>query len=212
MQQRTALFMLDDLECRARGGRRRISGKFRYGKTAVLSAGRQTGKPVKEIMGPDAFGYSVRESGNDISLLQGHSFDRILGSRNNKSLRIDSDNDAVIFRAEIDPAIERLGYVEETIGQIDAGLIAGISPGFMLPPARAVKDAVTETREPVDTAKGMHGATIQTINAAVLYELSLVARPAYADASDVAVRSEDNDPMTKRGLMGCIERARRMRL
>lgn len=212
MQQRTAFFLLDDLECRARGGRRRISGKFRYGKTAVLSAGGFAGKPLKEVMGPDAFGHSVRESDNDISLLKGHSFDSILGSRNNKSLQIESDKDAVTFRAEIDPAIERLGYVEETIGQIEAGLIAGISPGFTFPPTRAVKKPITETREPVDPEKGMHGALIQTINAAILYELSLVARPAYADASDVAVRSEDNDPMTKRGLMGCIERARRMRL
>lgn len=188
MEKRTAFFELDDLEVRAKSGNRVISGAFKYGRTAVLSAGGLSGKPLKEKMGPDAFGYTIRSTKDDISLLSGHSFDRILASRKNRSLKLSSDKKQVSFRAEISPEIEELGYVRDTLGQINAGLITGISPGFRIPPARAVKEPVKETEEPVNEKKGQHGATILTIRAAILYELSLVARPAYASASEIEAR------------------------
>jgi hypothetical protein len=54
----------------------------------------------------------------------------------------------------------------------------GISPGFRIPPERAVANA--EKVEEEDPALGI--ALIRYIFAALLYELSIVTRPAYPEA------------------------------
>jgi phage head maturation protease len=64
-------------------------------------------------------------------------------------------------------------------------LVGGISPGFRLPPERAVprEEAETIEEEDVDPARGNFGAVIRSIGAALLFELSLVVLPAYKETS-----------------------------
>jgi phage head maturation protease len=66
-----------------------------------------------------------------------------------------------------------------------AGLVGGISPGFRLPPERAVPRGEAETfeDEEVNPARGMFGAIIRSIGQALLFELSLVVMPAYKETS-----------------------------
>jgi len=67
--------------------------------------------------------------------------------------------------------------VRDALALLAAGQIAGISPGFRIPPERTVPNA--ETVEEEDPAEG--NALIRTISEAILFELSLVTRPAYSE-------------------------------
>mgnify|MGYP001793328926 FL=1 len=71
-----------------------------------------------------------------------------------------------------------------------AGLIVGISPGFRLPPKRAVAQPEKVEDEGFDPENGAHNAIIRTVMQALLYELSIVTRPAYPEAQ-VEARSWD---------------------
>ncbi|SFQ63163.1 prohead serine protease, partial [Roseivivax halotolerans] len=65
---------------------------------------------------------------------------------------------------------------------------SGGTPGFRIPPERAVPDA--EKVEEENPAEGM--ALIRTIFAALLYELSVVTRPAY-DETQIEERNWQPD-------------------
>lgn len=164
-----------------------LRGRFPYNKPAVLSDGGRTGRPRKEVIAPRAFEYRlnlpVGPKENDIHLLAGHAFDRPLASRNAGTLSFADTDEALIFDALISPEMERVSYVQDVLGTIAAGLALGISPGFRIPPERAVKEAEKIEDEPMDPARGMHGAIIRTVVAALLYELSIVTRPAYPEAA-----------------------------
>lgn len=167
---------------RAPGGRqRRLSGRFPYNKRAVLSDGGRNGRPRKEVIAPRAFSYRVNKPDEDIHLLVGHSYDRPLASRKAGTLELTDTDDALIFEAIITEEMERVSYVQDALAALEARLIVGISPGFRIPPQRAVKNAETVADEGFDTANGAHNAIIRTIHQALLYELSLVTRPAYPD-------------------------------
>ena len=66
-----------------------------------------------------------------------------------------------------------------------AGLMVGLSPGFVVPPASVVPDAERFEDEP-----GNPGVQIRVIRAAVLREFSVVTAPAYPDAA-VDLRADD---------------------
>ena len=68
---------------------------------------------------------------------------------------------------------------------IAAGLMVGLSPGFVVPPASAVPDAERLEPEP-----GNPGVQVRVIREAVLREFSIVTSAAYADAA-VDLRAED---------------------
>ncbi|MEM1039398.1 MAG: HK97 family phage prohead protease [Pseudomonadota bacterium] len=167
-------------------GGTRLQGRFPYNKRAVLSDGGRTGRPRKEVIASKAFSYRLDlpkgPPENDIHLLVGHSYDRPLASRNAGTLLLDDADDALTFTAIITPDMQRVSYVSDLLGAVSAGLILGISPGFRIPPERAVKDAETIEDEGHDPENGAHNAIIRTIWAALLYELSLVTRPAYPEA------------------------------
>lgn len=165
------------LEVRRRGdGGTRLAGRFPYNSRAVLSDGGKTGRPRKEQFAPGAFRFSV-ESDAEIHLLLGHSFDRPLASRGAGTLTLTDTPEALAFEANIARELEEVSHVRDALALLAAGQIAGISPGFRIPPERTVPNA--ETVEEEDPAEG--NAIIRTIHEAILFELSLVTRPAYPE-------------------------------
>ncbi|MES1934302.1 peptidase U35, phage prohead HK97 [Salinisphaera shabanensis T35B1] len=174
-----------ELTVRAKNdGTRVIGGRFPYGKTATLSDGGRKGRPRKERFKPRAFSYRVELPTEDIHLLVGHSYDKPLASKLNKTLTLTDSDDALTFEAEIAPDVADTSYGKDILALIASGLVVGLSPGFRIPPERAVQEA--ETVEEEDPAEGL--AIIRTINEALLYELSIVTRPAYKE-SQVEARS-----------------------
>jgi HK97 family phage prohead protease len=169
------------------GGSRRLSGRFPYNKVAVLSDGGRTGRPQKEQFASRAFAYNV-DNGVNVHLLVGHSYDRPLASTDNGTLKLTDTDAALTFDATLAPELLSVSYVVDILRLIEAGLAIGLSPGFRIPPKRAVENAERVTQEPVDPARGMHGAIIRTILEALLFELSIVTRPAY-DQTQVEARS-----------------------
>jgi hypothetical protein len=166
------------LELRKRGsGALSLKGRFPYGKRAVLSDGGRSGRPKKESFASRAFGYRLDREDEDIHILVGHSFDRPLASRGAGTLDIRDGDDAVTFTATISEEMQQVSYVRDVLAGISAGLIIGLSPGFRLPPERAV--AQPERIEDENPAEGT--AIIRTVLAALLYEMSIVTRPAYPE-------------------------------
>ncbi|WP_417709772.1 HK97 family phage prohead protease [Roseibium aggregatum] len=160
----------------ARSRARRLKGRFPYNKRAVISdGGRNGGRPRKEEFAPRAFSYRVDLPDEDIHLLIGHSYDRPLASRGAGTLTLKDADDALTFEAIISEEMQQVTWVQDFFAAYSANLIRGISPGFRIPPPRAVEKAEEVTEE--DPSLGT--ALIRTIFAALLYELSLVTRPAY---------------------------------
>lgn len=159
----------------AKSRKRRLKGRFPYGKRATLSDGGKTGRPQKETFAPRAFAYRVDRPEEDIHLLIGHSYDRPIASRGAGTLDLVDRDDALTFTAIIDEETQEISWVQDFFRAFNAGLVGGISPGFRLPPPRAVAKPEVVTEE--DPREGT--ALIRTILAALLYELSLVTRPAY---------------------------------
>lgn len=162
----------------ARDGSRRLRGKFPYKKRAVLSDGGRTGRPRKEEFAPKAFAYRVEDPDAEIHLLIGHDYDRPLASRKAGTLFFNDSLEALTFEAVISAELQTASYVRDFFAGFAAGLVVGISPGFRIPPERAVPNA--EATEEEDPAEGI--ALIRTIFAALLFEMSLVTAPAYKEA------------------------------
>jgi uncharacterized protein len=177
------------LELRKRAsGALALHGRFPYGKRAVLSDGGRTGRPRKEAFAPRAFAYRVDRPEEDIHLLIGHSYDRPLASRGAGTLDLTDSDDALTFAATLTAEMQEVSYVRDFLAAMRAGLIVGISPGFRIPPERAVPNA--EKVEEENPAEGT--ALIRTIFAALLYELSVVTRPAY-DETQIEERNWQPD-------------------
>lgn len=171
---------------RAKDGATRLRGRFPYNKRAVLSDGGRTGRPRKEKFAPRAFAYRVERPKEDIHLLVGHDYSKPLASKGAGTLNLTDTAEALIFDATIAPEIEEVSYVRDALAAFAAGLIVGLSPGFRIPPQRAVKEAETIEEEPDDGSidedgNPRRGAIIRTVHHALLYEMSLVTRPAYPD-------------------------------
>jgi len=171
------------LELRKRAsGALALQGRFPYGKRAVLSDGGRTGRPKKEVIAPRAFAYRVDRPEEDIHFLVGHSFDKPLASRGAGTLDLVDADDALTFTATITPEMQEVSYVKDMLASIAAGLTLGLSPGFRLPPKRAVPEPEKIEDEGHDPENGAHNAIIRTVLAALLYEISIVTRPAYPEA------------------------------
>ena len=170
------------LELRKRAsGAMALRGRFPYNKRAVLSDGGRTGRPKKEVIASRAFAFRVNDPKEDIHFLVGHSYDRPLASRGAGTLTFEDTDDALIFEALITEEMQEVSYVADFLRGYAAGLIVGLSPGFRIPPKRAVEDAETVEDEGHDPENGAHNAIIRTIHHALLYEISAVTRPAYDD-------------------------------
>jgi hypothetical protein len=177
----------------ARSGNRRLRGRFPYKKRAVLSAGGRTGRPRKEEFAPRAFAYNVEKQDVDIRLLFGHNWGFPLASRATGTLNVMDSEAALTFDAIITPYVQETTWARDALAGLAAGLIIGLSPGFNLPPERAVPKAEEVTEEPDDGSPDedgnpQRGAIIRTILAALLWELSLVTAAAY-EAAQVEERN-----------------------
>lgn len=166
------------LEVRKRAsGAFALHGRFPYNKAAVLTDGGRTGRPRKEVIASRAFEYRVNDPKEDIHLLVGHDYGQPLASKKAGTLRLKDADDALTMEADITPEMQEVSWVKDFLAALFAGLIAGLSPGFRIPPERAVPDA--EKVEEEDPSLGT--AIIRTIMAALLYEMSVVTRPAYPE-------------------------------
>lgn len=172
-----------EIECRQESdGRRRIAGRFPYSGVATIA---DRGSTRKERFHPRAFQFTIDDPAAEVSLLRGHEFDKPLASRNAGSLELRNTQAALEFIATLPPDDAMPSWVTDTVRAINAGLMPGLSPGFRIPPSTAVSNAVELVPEP-----GNPGVFIRQINAAVLYELSVVTRAAYRTAA-VEMRSDN---------------------
>lgn len=178
------------LEFRRRAsGALSLQGRFPYNTRAVLSDGGRTGRPRKEAIASRAFAFRLDRPEEDIHLLVGHSYDRPLASRGAGTLDIRDSDDAVTFTATISEELQDVTWVQDVLRAMNAGLIVGLSPGFRIPPRRAVANA--ERVEEENPAEGT--ALIRTVLAALLFEMSLVTRPAYPETQVEARSWEKTD-------------------
>ena len=188
-----------ELEIRARGGGRSLSGSFPYGRLATV---RDRGRVRKERFKSRAFGWQIREfeklqgelneaiaeafedaqrisalreqvERRNVNLLSGHDFNRPMASLRAGTLKLTDADDALRFEADLPPESRQPTWMRDTLLSVEGGLAGGVSPGFRVPPASAVFNAEELIPEP-----GNEAVQIRQINQAVLYELSIVSRPA----------------------------------
>ena len=175
--ERAAGVWAGGLEIRQRGDRPEIAGRFPYGDMATIA---DRGRVRKERFRPGAFRYSIAEANEgrtDINLLIGHSFDRPVASVGGGTLALAETRDAVEFTAALPVEADQPSWLRDLVLSIRSGLMLGLSPGFRIPPADAVADAIALVPE-----AGNPDVMIRDILAAVLYEFSIVTRGAYSGA------------------------------
>jgi len=175
-----AIWPADGLELRREGRRPVIAGRFPYGALAVMA---DRGKVRKERIMPGAFEFALKDVAREVNLLLGHSFDKPLASRKAGSLVLKDTPEALTFSAEIPAELEGVTHVRDALAMLEAGLVTGVSPGFRVPPPDVVPDA-----EGLDPEDGNPGVFIRTLRHLLLFELSLVTRPAY-EAAEAEIRA-----------------------
>ncbi len=176
------------LELRQEGGETRLRATFPYGRPALLSDGRQGGRPRKEVVAPRAFAERI-EAGEDIHFLAGHDFDKPLASRAAGTLALRETDAALEIEARIAPGMARVSYVADFLAAHAAGLIRGLSPGFRVRPGG-------------ETVEEDGDAILRTIRAADLIEISAVTRPAYPEAQ-IEARNWATSPEARRASDYC---------
>lgn len=183
MLETRLIFPTEGLEVRQLGGRPTITGRFPYKSLAVMS---DRGAVRKESIEPGAFAYTLDDPDRDVHLLVGHSFDKPLASRKAKSLTLKDTEDFLEFIAQIPEGADRASHVVDALAMLGAGLIQGVSPGFRVPPKDVVPGA-----EKLEPEKGNPSVFIRRLFQLMLFELSLVTKPAY-EQSRAALRSLDS--------------------
>ena len=208
--------MSDDLivfdgafEIRARGDRRVLSGRFPLNKTATVKS---SGRTKKERFKSDSMSWQVREfqklqgkladvmqssvdearrqilveqledaiEKRNTFLLVGHSYDRAIADMRSGTLAVNHSRNAVTLEAELPADDEMPSWVRDAVLAVKGKQLRGISPGFQV--ARG-----GEHLEREDPSAG--DSMIRVIDDAVVFEYSLVARPAYA-GTDVDARAD----------------------
>lgn len=164
----------DGLEVRQLNKRPVIAGRFPYNSLAVLS---DRGTVRKETIMPGAFDFTLGDPSREVNLLFGHSFDRPLASRSSGTLELKDTERFLEFVATIPEGADRASHVVDALALIGSGLATGISPGFRVPPSDVVPGA-----EKLVPEEGNPRVKIRQLWALLLFELSIVTRPAYQDS------------------------------
>ena len=187
------------LEIRRVGGSRFLSGSFPLGRLATMrSSGRVRKERFKSGNGGASMSWQYREFqkvqaklADDIGaiadevkaeledeilkrnthLLVGHSYDRAIADTLTGNLALEYTDDSVKFIATLADDADSPSWVRDAVLAVDGGQLRGISPGFQVPS----KGAERLLPEP-----GNPGVFIREIEDSVVYEFSLVARPAYS--------------------------------
>ena len=170
-----------ELEIRQRG--RHLTGRFPYESVATVNDRLRT---RKETFSAGAFQYSIAEAKAKrarIDLLDGHSFDRPLANTLDESVEFSEIRNErggldLVFEAILPVEGNQPTYMRDMLLKIRNGLARGISPGFRVAPASVVSNA-----EELIPERGNPSVNIRRINAAILYEMSIVTRGAYQEAS-----------------------------
>ena len=198
-----------EIRARDRGGRV-LSGRFPLNKTATVRSG---GRVRKERFAPDSMGWQVREfqklqakmadvanqkiaqvqkeilieqledaiEKRNTFLLVGHSYDRAIADMRSGTLAVVHKPDAVELEATLPDDADMPSWVRDAVLAVKGKQLRGISPGFNVPRGgdRLIKE------DP-----NLGDSMIREISDAVVFEFSLVARPAYA-GTDVDARADD---------------------
>ena len=196
-------------EIRARGDRRVLTGKFPYNKMATVKAG---GRVRKERFKSGSMSWQVREfqkvqqeladviessieearkqilieqledaiEKRNTFLLVGHSYDRTIADMRSGTLAVNHKRDAVELEAELPDDADMPSWVKDAVLAVKGKQLRGISPGFNVP--RGGETLIKED-------PSMGDSMIREITDSVVFEYSLVARPAYA-GTDVDARSD----------------------
>ena len=120
----------------------------------------------------------------NVHILRGHDFNQPLGDMKRGTARVESTREAIEFEVDLPPDEDLPTYFADAIKEVRNGRAGGISPGFRMPPSNVVPGAEVDIPEP-----GNPSVSIRVIRQAVLYELSIVSRPAYG-STDVDLRAE----------------------
>ena len=198
------------LEIRARGEGRVLSGKFPYNRTATV---RSSGRTRKERFAPGSMSWQVREfqklqgeladvlkasvdqarkellieqledalERRNTFLLVGHDYNRTVGDMRSGTLKVTHTAEAVELEAQLPADGDMPSWVRDAVLAVKAGQLRGVSPGFQVP-AKGGERLIPEPGNP--------GVMIREIQDAVVFEYSLVARPAYS-GTDVDARAGD---------------------
>ena len=195
------------LEIRARGEGRLLSGRFPYGSMATI---RSSGTVRKERFAAGSMGWQTREfeklqeelgrvmqgavdqarvevlqeqlERRNTHLLVGHSYDRAVADMKTGNLKVRHTRQAVEIEAELPPPARQPSWVRDAVLAVEGGQLRGLSPGFQVPAGKGGERLVPEAGNP--------GVMIREIVDAVVFEYSLVARPAYA-STEVDARADD---------------------
>ena len=168
------------VEIRQRG--RELFGSFPYGRLATIGS---RGSLRKERIDAGAFDFAIEDETREIHLLVDHSYGKPVARKLNGTLALENSSKALTFRTTLPPEDEQQSWIRDTVLSLRQGNVGGISPGFTVPPANVIPGAEILEDEP-----GNPGVQIRVIRAAVLFELSLVTRPAYKE-SIAELRAED---------------------
>lgn len=139
--------------------------------TAIIS---DRGRTRKEYFADKAFDFALADEKRELSILRGHDPNRIMALRSAGNARFESSVDNFRAFLSLPRQIEQTFQQSDFLAELRQGLVTGISPGFRIPPSTAVRNAYELIPE-----AGNPGVMIRKINAAVLYEVSFVSRPAY---------------------------------
>ena len=211
MTDESTIIFDGDLEIRARGGGGRVlAGKFPYNKIATVKS---SGRTRKEKFTSGSMSWQTRkfqELLNEMDevikssidqvrkeilieqledaiekrntfLLVGHSYDRAIADMRSGTLAVVHKADAVELEATLPNDDKMPSWVRDAVLAVEGKQLRGISPGFNVP--RGGERLIKEDPEFGDSM-------IREISDAVVFEYSLVARPAYA-GTDVDARADD---------------------
>ena len=113
-------------------------------------------------------------------LLVGHSYDRAIADTITGNLALTYTDDAVKFVATLADEADMPSWVRDAVLGVRGGQIRGVSPGFQVT-SKGAERLIPEAGNP--------GVFIREIEDAVVYEYSLVSRPAYSE-TDITARHD----------------------